>query len=219
MGDPRLDSSVVAEVLGLPVTVETRWLSCRPEGERAGASFEVFVASYAPPRSLVVFGATDVAGALCRAARPLGYRTTVVDARPVFATPERLPDADEVVVDWPDRWLGAHPVDERTAICVLTHDPKFDLPALAAAVRTPAAFIGAMGSRRTHADRVARLVEAGVSDDEIARIHSPIGLDLGARTPDEIALSIAAQLVQVRRGGSGAPLSGGAGRLHAGDGP
>ena len=216
LGDRLLDASVGADALGMLASDETGWLSYGPTGERAGSTFELIVVSYSPPARLVIFGATDVADALCRAARPLGYRVTVVDARPVFATRERLPDADEVVVDWPHRWLEAHPLAADAAICVLTHDPKFDVPALAAAVRTTAAYIGAMGSRRTHAVRVARLREAGLTDAELARIHSPIGLDVGARTPAEIAASIAAQLVHVRRGGSGGPLSGGSAPLHAG---
>jgi xanthine dehydrogenase accessory factor len=210
LGTSGLDDAVTAEVRDLLARGAARVVAFGPEGERPGSELEVFIASFAPPPHLVIFGATDVADALCRAARPLGYRVTVVDARPVFATRERLPDADDVVVDWPHRWLEARSVDQGTAICVLTHDPKFDVPALAAAVRTPAAYIGAMGSRRTHADRVVRLREAGLTDDEIARIHAPIGLDLGARTAEEIALSIAAQLVQVSRGGSGSPMSGGA---------
>jgi xanthine dehydrogenase accessory factor len=218
LGDPRLDASVGDDARELLGSGEAGHFSYRLEGEGAASEFEVLAVPWAPPPRLLVFGATDVAGALCRAGRLLGYRVTVVDARAVFATSERLPDADEVVVDWPHRWLEAQSVDQRTAICVLTHDPKFDVPALAAAVHTPAEFIGAMGSRRTHADRVARLREAGLAQEEIARIHSPIGLDLGARTAAEIAVSIAAQLVQVRRGGSGVQLSGGDGPLHAGPG-
>ena len=124
----------------------------------------------------------------------------------MFATRKRFPDADEVVVDWPHRWLASQEVDARTVICVLTHDPKFDVPALTEAVTTRAAYIGAMGSRRTHEDRLVRLKEAGLTDEEVARIHSPIGLDLGARTPEETAISIAAEIVQARWGGSGRRL-------------
>jgi xanthine dehydrogenase accessory factor len=129
----------------------------------------------------------------------------------VFATPKRFPDADEVVVDWPHRYLTAEAraghVDQRTVLCVLTHDPKFDVPLLEVALRLPAAYIGAMGSRRTHEDRLARLREAGMTPDELSRLASPIGLDLGARTPEETAVSIAAEIVASRWGGSGAPLS------------
>ncbi len=138
------------------------------------------------------------------------------DARPVFATRKRFPEADEVVVDWPHRWLEQQHVDPRTVIAVLTHDPKFDVPALTVALRTNAGYIGAMGSRRTHEDRLARLKEAGLTDDELARLHSPIGLDLGARTPEETAISIAAEIVQARWGGSGAHLASTEGPIHPG---
>jgi xanthine dehydrogenase accessory factor len=139
---------------------------------------------------------------------------TVCDARPIFATPKRFPEADEVVADWPHRYLEKHPVDGRTVICVLTHDPKFDVPLLEVALRTDAAYIGAMGSRRTHDDRLHRLRAAGMTEDELARLRSPIGLDLGARTPEETAVSIAAELIQLRWGGSGRPLTETGGRIH-----
>jgi xanthine dehydrogenase accessory factor len=139
---------------------------------------------------------------------------TVCDARPVFATKSRFPDADEVVVDWPHRFLAGADVDERTAICVLTHDPKFDVPVLEVALRTPAGYIGAMGSRRTHEDRLERLRSVGMTDQELARLRSPIGLDLGARTPEETAVSIAAELIQLRWGGTGRALTNTAGRIH-----
>src|SRR5439155_14720105 len=144
----------------------------------------------------------------------LCYHVTVCDARPVFATAKRFPDADDVVVKWPHRFLASTPVDERTVICVLTHDPKFDVPLLEVALRTPAAYIGAMGSRRTHEDRLARLREAGLTEGELARLRSPIGLDLGARTPEETAVAIAAELIQLRWGGTGRPLTGTVGRIH-----
>ena len=147
---------------------------------------EVFVASHAPPPRMLVFGAIDFAAALARQAALLGYRVTVCDARPVFATAARFPAAEDVVVDWPDRYLAAQAtqgaIDDRTAICVLTHDPKFDVPALKVALASRAGYVGAMGSRRTHEDRLERLREAGVTDEELKRLHSPIGLDLGART-------------------------------------
>ena len=174
----------------------------------------MFIASHAPKAHLIVFGAVDFSAALVRVGKLLGFKVTVCDARPVFATRKRFPDADEVVVDWPHRWLAKQAVDPRTVIVVLTHDPKFDVPALAEALRTPAGYIGAMGSRRTHDDRTARLREAGVSEDDLARIHSPIGLDLGARTPEETAISIAAEIIQQRWGGSGSRLSATAGPIH-----
>ncbi len=136
------------------------------------------------------------------------------DARPIFATRSRFPDADEVAVEWPHRYLANAAVDQRTVICVLTHDPKFDVPLLEVALRTPAGYIGAMGSRRTHEDRLERLRQAGLTDAELARLRSPIGLDLGARTPEETAISVAAELIQLRWGGSGRPLTDTSGRIH-----
>jgi xanthine dehydrogenase accessory factor len=156
-----------------------------------------FVASFAPRPAMYVFGAIDHAGALARVGKILGYRVTVCDARAAFVTRERFPDADELVVDWPDRFLRTAPVDERTAICVLTHDHKFDVPALVAALETDAGYIGAMGSRKTTAEREERLRAAGVGDAGLARIHAPIGLPIGARTPEAVAVAIAAQIVEV----------------------
>ena len=156
---------------------------------------------------MVVFGAIDFAAAVARVGAFLGYRVTVCDARPVFATPKRFPEAHEVVVEWPHRYLQAEVdagrIDERTVLCVLTHDPKFDVPLLEVALRIPVAYVGAMGSRRTHEEREARLREAGLTTAEIARLSSPIGLDLGARTPEETAVSIAAEIIAGRWGGSG----------------
>ena len=180
----------------------------------------VFVSSYAPKPRMLVFGAIDFAAAVARMGSFLGYHVTVCDARPVFATRSRFPDADEVVVTWPHRYLAdeveAGRIDERTVLAVLTHDPKFDVPLLQVALRLPAvAYVGAMGSRRTHADRIVRLREAGLSDAEIARLSSPIGLDLGARTPEETAVSIAAEIIARRWGGGGTRLADGDGPIHA----
>src|SRR6185437_12288993 len=163
---------------------------------------------------LLIFGAVQFADALATAGKFLGYRVTVCDARPVFATRERVPDADEVIVEWPHRYLATTPVDAHTAICVLTHDAKFDVPALVEALRSEAGYVGALGSRRTCADRTARLREAGVDDDQLARLHSPIGLDLGGSTPQEVALSICAEMVAAMHGGSGRPLRELDGALH-----
>ncbi|HUL99944.1 MAG TPA: XdhC family protein, partial [Mycobacterium sp.] len=179
----------------------------------------VFVAGHAPRPRMLVFGAIDFAAALARQGAFLGYRVTVCDARPVFATKARFPAADEVVVDWPDRYLAAQAeqgaIDGRTAICVLTHDPKFDVPVLRVALRLPeVGYVGAMGSRQTHDDRVVRLREVGLSEAELSRLASPIGLDLGARTPEETAVSIAAELIARRWGGGGRPLSDVGGRIH-----
>jgi xanthine dehydrogenase accessory factor len=156
----------------------------------------VFVHALAPRPAMYVFGAIDHAAALARVGKLLGYRVTVCDARAAFVTPARFPEADELVVDWPDRFLRQAPVDERTAICVLTHDEKFDVPALIAALETPAAYIGAMGSRVTTAEREERLRAEGVGDAGIARIHAPIGLAIGARAPEEVAVAIGAQIVE-----------------------
>ncbi len=163
---------------------------------------------------MLVFGAIDFAASVARVGKFLGYHVTVCDARKVFATSSRFPDADEVVVDWPHRFLAGTDVDARTVICVLTHDPKFDVPLLEVALRTPAAYIGAMGSRRTHQDRLARLREIGLTGGELSRLRSPIGLDLGARTPEETAVSIAAELIQLRWGGTGQALTDTEGRIH-----
>ncbi|WP_327748619.1 XdhC/CoxI family protein [Streptomyces europaeiscabiei] len=167
----------------------------------------------APPRMLI-FGAVDFAAALSRAGHFLGYRVTVCDARPVFATHARFPHADEVVVDWPHRYLEGTQVDARTAICVLTHDARFDIPLLRLALGLPVGYIGALGSRRTHEHRLDRLRETGVRDEHLARLHSPIGLDLGARTPEETAISITAEIIAHSNNGTGLPLSRVPGPIH-----
>jgi xanthine dehydrogenase accessory factor len=179
----------------------------------------VFVWSFAPKPRMLVFGAIDFAAAVARMGNFLGYHVTVCDARPVFATGSRFPSADEVVVKWPHKYLAeeveAGRIDQRTVICVLTHDPKFDVPLLEVALRVPeVAYVGAMGSRRTHDDRMARLKEAGLTGDELARLSSPVGLDLGARTPEETAVSIAAEIIALRWRGSGERLAGMSGRIH-----
>jgi xanthine dehydrogenase accessory factor len=171
----------------------------------------VFVQSFAPPPRMLVFGAIDYAAAVARIGSFLGYRVTVCDARPLFATPDRFPSAAEVVVDWPHRYLQREAdcgkLDSRTVVCVLTHDPKFDVPTLSRALRLPQlAYVGAMGSRQTHFDRLERLREAGLTDIELSRLSSPVGLDLGGRTPEETAVSIAAEIIAARSGGSGARL-------------
>jgi xanthine dehydrogenase accessory factor len=212
----RLDQAVDDDARGMLAQGLTGVRRYGPEGERRRDELSVFVQSFAPPPRMLVFGAIDFAAAVARAGKFLGYRVTVCDARPVFATRARFPDADEVVTDWPHRYLAGQDVDQRTVICVLTHDPKFDVPLLEVALRTSAGYIGAMGSRRTHDDRLARLREAGLSEDELARLRSPIGLDLGARTPEETAVAIAAELIQLRWGGSGRPLTATTGRIHHG---
>ncbi|WP_181796219.1 XdhC/CoxI family protein [Streptomyces sp. WELS2] len=175
-----------------------------------------FVEAYVPPPRMIVFGAVDFAAAVAGIGTFLGYHVTVCDARPVFATRRRFPDADEIVVDWPHRYLDTQldRIDGRTVLCVLTHDARFDIPLLERALRLPVGYVGAMGSRRTHQERETRLREAGLGEAEIARLRSPIGLDLGARTSEETAVAVAAEIIAHRRGGSCLPLSATAGPIH-----
>jgi xanthine dehydrogenase accessory factor len=210
----RLDAAVDDDVRGMLAQGLTGIRRYGAHGERRGDELSVFVNAFAPPPRMLVFGAIDFAAAVARVGKFLGYHVTVCDARQVFATKSRFPDADEVIVEWPHRFLAGTSIDSRTVICVLTHDPKFDVPLLEVALRTPAGYIGAMGSRRTHDDRLERLREVGLTEAELARLRSPIGLDLGARTPEETAVSIAAELIQLRWGGSGQPLTATEGRIH-----
>jgi len=212
----RLDQAVDDDARGMLAQGLTGVRRYGPDGERRRDELGVFVQSFAPAPRMLVFGAIDFAAAVAKAGKFLGYHVTVCDARPVFATASRFPDADEVITDWPHRYLSGISTDERTVICVLTHDPKFDVPLLEVALRRPAAYIGAMGSRRTHDDRLARLRDVGITDAELSRLRSPIGLDLGARTPEETAIAIAAELIQLRWGGSGRPLTATTGRIHHG---
>ncbi|WP_406277857.1 XdhC family protein [Streptomyces sp. NBC_00191] len=212
--DPQLDRTAAEEALAMLDTGRTGTVEIAEDGSRCPGGVTLFVESSMPPPRMIVFGAVDFATALVRAGKFLGYHVTVCDARPVFATRVRFPEADELVLDWPHRYLRRTPTDERTVLCVLTHDAKFDVPLLETALRLPVAFVGAMGSRRTHEDRNRRLREVGVTDGELARLRSPIGLDLGARTPEETALSIAAEIVAARRGGTGLPLTGSGTPIH-----
>jgi xanthine dehydrogenase accessory factor len=219
LGSARSDAAVTDDARGMLAAGRSGVLSYGPDGQRQDVDMEVFVAGHAPPPRMLVFGAIDFAAALARQGAFLGYRVTVCDARPVFATRARFPTADEVVVDWPDRYLRAQAeqgsIDTRTVICVLSHDPKFDVPVLDVALRLPAVgYVGAMGSRRTHEDRLARLRAAGLTDADLSRLASPIGLDLGARTPEETAVSIAAEIIARSWGGGGRPLSQTDGRIH-----
>ena len=219
LGSARADDAVADDARGLLAAGRTAVLTYGPDGQRQGEGMEVFVASHAPRPRMIVFGAIDFAAALTRQGALLGYRVTVCDARPVFATPARFPAADEVVVDWPDRYLAGqqelNAIDARTVICVLTHDPKFDVPVLAVALRLPqVGYVGAMGSRQTHVDRLDRLREVGLTDAETRRLSSPIGLDLGARTPEETAVSIVAEIIARRWGGGGRPLAELDSRIH-----
>jgi len=220
VGSPRADDAVYDDALGLLASGHSATLTYGPDGERRGEGMRVFVWAFAPAPRMLVFGAIDFAAAVAKVGEFLGYHVTVCDARPVFATNSRFPHADEVVVSWPHKYLRAESeagrIDRRTVICVLTHDPKFDVPVLELALRLPeVAYVGAMGSRRTHDDRLARLREAGVTDEELTRLSSPIGLDLGARTPEETAVSIAAEIIAGRWGGTGDRLSVIDGRIHS----
>ncbi|GAA4545705.1 XdhC family protein [Streptomyces collinus] len=211
---PELDRTVAAEAGAFLDAGRTGTLEIGERGSRCGAPLTVLVESSVPAPRMIVFGAIDFAAALVRVGKFLGHHVTVCDARPVFATRTRFPEADEIVVEWPHRYLERTDVDVRTVLCVLTHDAKFDVPLLKLALRLPVAYVGAMGSRRTHLDRHARLREVGVTELELSRLHSPIGLDLGARTPEETALSIAAEIVAARRGGSGVSLTGAHTPIH-----
>lgn len=213
-GHTELDRTAAGEARAMLDAGRTGTVELSEDGSRCPDGLTLLVESSVPPPRLIVFGAIDFAAALVRVGKFLGYHVTVCDARPVFATTTRFPEADDVVVDWPHRYLRGTVTDARTVLCVLTHDAKFDVPLLEAALRMPAAFVGALGSRRTHTDRERRLREAGLTDEELARLRSPIGLDLGARTPEETALSIAAEIIATRRGGTGTPLTGSGRPIH-----
>lgn len=185
-------------------------------GEAREEAVSVFVESFAAPPQMLIFGAVDFTAALARVAKVLGYRVTVCDAREVFATPQRFPMADEVVVDWPNRLLEDVGPDlgPRDVVCVLTHDAKFDVPAIIAALETDVGYIGVMGSRRTHDDRTSRLLEAGIDESGLARLRSPLGLDIGARTPEETAVSIVSEIIARRTGRGARALTDGSGPIH-----
>lgn len=217
-GHPELEDTVAAEAAAFLDAGRTGTVEVGERGARCGSPVTVLIESAVPAPRMIVFGAVDFAAALVRVGKFLGFHVTVCDARPVFTTRARFPEADEVVVDWPHRYLERTATDARTVLCVLTHDPKFDVPLLRLALRLPVAYVGAMGSRRTHLDRLERLREAGVTERRLAGLRSPIGLDLGARTPEETALSIAAEIVAARRGGTGISLTGAHTPIHH-DGP
>ena len=218
LGNADLDRVVARDALGELVNGLTSTRHYGPSGEARVTEdgFEVFIESFAPAPQMVIFGAVDFTAALVKAAKVLGYRVTVCDARPVFATRARFPLADDVVNDWPDRYLNAHgaALGPRDAVCVLTHDAKFDVPAITAAVRTAVGYIGAMGSRRTTETRNLRLTEAGLTNEQIDRVMGPIGIDIGARTPEETAISIVAEIIAVRTNRPVASLRDAAGPIH-----
>jgi xanthine dehydrogenase accessory factor len=216
LGDPDLDRVVARDAAG---ELEAGLTSTRHYGEHGEArerTVSVFIESFVRPPRMIIFGAVDFTAALAKNAKLLGYNVTVCDARSVFATRARFPMADSVVNDWPDRHLAAvgSELGPRDAICVLTHDAKFDVPALVAACATTVGYIGAMGSRVTHDKRVDRLHEAGLAGSDIARVMSPIGLDLGARTPEETAVSICAEIIAHRTGRTAPSLRDASGPIH-----
>ncbi|MGW0505985.1 XdhC family protein [Micromonospora sp. NPDC003241] len=218
LGDEQLDEVAVRHVTGALHAATTGTVEIGVADGYCQEPMTMLVECHGPAPRMLIFGAVDHAAALARLGAFLHYRVTVCDPRATFATPTRFPCADEVVVDWPHRYLGTQRVDGSTVVCVLTHDPKIDVPLLTAALRLPVGYVGAMGSRRTHEQRLVRLREAGLSEVELRRLHSPIGLDIGARTPQETALSIAAEIVAHRLGGTGLPLRSGV-PLHRRVGP
>jgi xanthine dehydrogenase accessory factor len=201
LGDPPLDAAIDAAAGGI--------LARGVAERRIVEGVDVFMQAFVPPAVLHVIGAVFPAGALAELGRFLGYHVVVCDPRSPFATAERLPAAHEIVREWPDAYLNRVTLTPRDAVCVLTHDVKFDVPAIEAALRTPVGYVGAMGSQKTHARRLERLREHGISEEQLARIAAPIGLDIGAKTPPEVALSIAAELVARRRQGTRSGASGG----------
>jgi xanthine dehydrogenase accessory factor len=217
LGDEDLDRVVARDTIAELDAGRSGTRHYGPHGEARQDEVTVFVESFAPPPRMLVFGAVDFTAALVRVAKVLGYRVTVCDAREVFATKVRFPFADEVVVDWPHRLLERVGADlgPRDAVCVLTHDHKFDVPAITAALATDVGYLGAMGSRRTTEERNKRLVDAGVPEADLHRVHAPIGLDLGARTPEETAVSICAEIIAARTGKHARPLRDAEGPIHS----
>jgi len=215
LGDADLDRVVGRDALGELAAGLTSTRHYGAHGEARERDVSVFIESFVPPPRMIIFGAVDFTAALARAGKLLGYRVTVCDARAVFATVQRFPMADEVVNDWPDRYLAkVEDLGPRDAVCVLTHDAKFDVPAIVAALATDVGYLGAMGSRRTHERRVERLREAGVDDAGLARLMAPIGLDIGARTPEETAISICAEIIASKTGRAAPSLRDATGAIH-----
>ncbi len=216
LGNANLDRVVLRDSLGELAAGTSGMRRYGPEGQARQEEIGVFIESFAPPPQMLIFGAVDFTAALCRVSKILGYRVTVCDARPAFATRQRFPYADDVVVDWPNRLLEKVGADlgARDAICVLTHDPKFDVPACVSALTTAAGYIGAMGSRRTTDDRNRRLRDEGVSEADIGRIMAPVGLDIGARTPEETAVSICGEIIALNSGRAAPSLRDSQGDIH-----
>ncbi len=218
LGNPDLDRVVARDAAGALASGQSGFRHYGLAGEAQRESVTVLVEAFAPPPRMVIFGAVDFTASLARVAKVLGYRVTVCDARSTFATTARFPMADEVVCSWPHTYLDSlhPPLEQRDAICVLTHDPKFDIPALRSALATRAGYLGALGSRRTHEERSRALVDAGVDEHALTRIMGPIGIDIGARTPEETAISICAEIIALRTGRPAPFLRDGAGAIHRG---
>jgi xanthine dehydrogenase accessory factor len=216
LGEPHLDLVAIRDIRGALAGGQSVARHYGPHGEAGRTEITLFIEVFAPPRHMLIFGAVDFTAALVRVAKVLGYHVTVCDARPVFATSARFPEADEVVADWPHRHLAkvADRLGPEDAICVLTHDHKFDIPVLVAALKTKVGYLGAMGSRGTHDGRVARLRAEGVDPVDIERIMAPIGIDIGARTPEETAVSICAEIISLRAGVQALSLRDGTGPIH-----
>lgn len=223
LGHPELDRIVARDALAELEAGRSGVRHYGPEGETTPEDLldtptvSVFVESWAPPPQMWIFGAVDFTAGLSRVAKVLGYRVTVCDAREVFATRRRFPAADDVVVTWPGPMFAEHGhlLGPRDAVCILTHDPKFDVPAVQGALATRVGYIGVMGSRKTHATRVERLREVGVTEAQLAQLMSPIGLDIGARTPEETAISICAEIIARRTGRATPSLRDTSGPIHA----
>ncbi|MGQ4618831.1 XdhC family protein [Nocardia sp. R7R-8] len=218
LGSAELDRAVLTQIAGVLHTGTDSVVRCGGPEQDCLEEVTLFVRTFAPKPHMIVFGAIDFASSLVQIGKMLGYFVTLCDARPRFATRARFPDADEIVIDWPHRYLDSVAVDGRTVLCLLTHDTKFDIPLLEKALRLPAAYIGAMGSRRATSRRESELRERGLTDVELSRLHAPIGLDIGGRTPFETAVSIAAEIICAREGRSGRPLKEGDAAIHAGPG-
>jgi xanthine dehydrogenase accessory factor len=223
LGHPELDRVVARDALAELEAARSGVRNYGPEGQTTPEDLidqptvRIFVESHAPPPQMWIFGAVDFTAALARVAKVLGYRVTVCDAREVFATTRRFPMADEVKVTWPTPVFDEHgsELGPRDAVCILTHDPKFDVPAVIGALASRVGYIGVMGSRATHERRSERLLEAGVTPDELDRLMSPIGLDIGARTPEETAVSICAEIIARRTGRNVPSLRDGDGAIHS----
>ena len=217
LGDLDLDRVVLRDTIGELAGGRSGIRHYGPHGEAREDAVSIFIESFAPPPHMLIFGAVDFTGALVKVAKVVGYRVTVCDAREVFATKRRFPNADEVVVDWPHRHLEkvGDRLGQRDAVCVLTHDHKFDVPAIQAALATDVGYLGAMGSRRTCEERLERLAQAGADMEQVsARLHAPIGLDLGGRTPEETAIAICAEVIATRTGRVSSSLSDTTGSIH-----